>query len=66
MLKMTAIRIFENSGTTHPTTPRNFEEELNNQQYRCENLKSRIRQGNICSIIKILFCIQIAKETSQA
>jgi len=63
---MTALRVFENSGTTHPTTTRNLAEELNNQQHRCDNLKSRIRQVNICNNIKKLFCIQIAKKTSQA
>jgi len=38
--KCSRLRPFETSGTTHPTTKRRISEDLNNQQHRCENLKS--------------------------
>jgi len=39
--KMKVVRFSETSVTTHPIAERHVPEDLNLQQYRCENLKSR-------------------------
>jgi hypothetical protein len=39
-LKMKALRCFETSVAVYQSTQRNIPEDLNFQQYRCENLKS--------------------------
>jgi hypothetical protein len=39
---MKALSVFEMSVATYQTTRRNIGQDLNRQQHRCENLKSRI------------------------